>query len=83
MDAPFRELWTRKSVEYHMPVLTGFVHNVPLDPVGIAHVLALKFMEGESNAGRLRELFRLLVGEGGVGIASREDGSAGAFRPGP
>jgi hypothetical protein len=51
------ELWTRKTVEYHMPVLTGFVNNVPLDPAGIAHVLALRFVKGEGDAGRLRELF--------------------------
>jgi hypothetical protein len=38
-------------------VLTGFANNVPLDSVGIADVLALKFVRGEGDAGRLRELF--------------------------
>ena len=51
------QLWTRKSVGHHRPVLVGAQGNVPLDPINIATNIAFGTARGRGRPGRLRELF--------------------------
>jgi hypothetical protein len=50
-------LWTRRTVDYHRPVLVGFQGQVPMDPIRIAINVALGMVRGERQPTRLRELF--------------------------
>jgi hypothetical protein len=52
-------LWTRKTVGYNRPVLSGFVGDVPLDPVRITINIVLGSVKDEFGENRLEELFHV------------------------